>query len=351
MSKEALRVLIAHHRWWFPTAMSGADFANQEFARKLKVQGVEVRVHGIVPPGVGSSRITSRRYTAEGIPVCLVTSDFIKRLRKEIEEFKPHVIFTTCPEPNCGPDDITRMVETCTGKGLPVVLYVHDIESTLPMYEAVKDQLAAVVTNSHYMADKIYSLWSKKCDVVYPVPDWSSADTPPEEDGQFITFFNPSPDKGLGIAHTLVTKRFPKKPFLFVEGFIDPEAHGIALVRSGNLVHARRSPDVASIYSMSRTVIIPSQWQEPFGRIALESMYYGIPVIASKTGGLPESVGAGGILIEDYANVDRWVEAIELLEEDSQRCAIIENGLEHVKRFSLDEEISNLRAVFLRVIG
>ena len=34
--------------------------------------------------------------------------------------------------------------------------------------------------------------------------------------------------------------------------------------------------------------------------------------------GLPESVGDGGILIEDYANVEPWVEAIEALDDDPE---------------------------------
>lgn len=37
-------------------------------------------------------------------------------------------------------------------------------------------------------------------------------------------------------------------------------------------------------------VIVPSRWQEPFGRVALESLMIGIPVIVTNKGGLPEIV-------------------------------------------------------------
>lgn len=37
-------------------------------------------------------------------------------------------------------------------------------------------------------------------------------------------------------------------------------------------------------------LIVPSQWNEPFGRVVIEANSYGIPVIASNKGGIPEIV-------------------------------------------------------------
>jgi glycosyltransferase involved in cell wall biosynthesis len=348
MRKSSLKVLIAQHRWWYPTAVNGADLANHEFARKLMERGVEVRVHGIAASGQ-NGRTESREYQSKGVPVCLVSSDFLNRLRAEIKRFQPDVVFTSCPEPNCGRDDITRMIDVLRQARLPVVLYVHELADTLPLFEAVKDQLAAVVTNSHFMAAKIESLWSIKSEVVYPVPDLGPYGAS-RSSGPFITYFNPSDRKGLVVAEPLVSGRFKDRPFLFVEGFMDPEEHGIALSRSGNLVRARRSPDVATIYVMTRTVIIPSQWEEPFGRVAVEAMYSGIPVIASQTGGLVESVGEGGILIESFSEVDPWAEAIERLDDSVERRRVIRAGREYVKRFSLDREVDKLMEILEGVV-
>lgn len=343
MAGSRLRVLFAHHRWWYPTAVSGADVANHEFARGLRKRGVEVRVHGIVAPET-EGRARQADYVADGVPVCLVTSDFTSSLARVIGEFKPNVVVTSCPEPSSGADDIGRMVETLRRFDQPVVLYVHDIGATLPLFEGVRDRLSRVITNSEFMAGRVGELWATECDVVYPVPDLDAVYAG-GAGGPFITFFNPLPHKGLSVAHTLVTRRFTDRPFLFVEGFIDPEAHGIALTRSGNLVHARRSPDVATIYLMTRTLIVPSQWEEPFGRVAIEALYNRVPVIASRTGGLVESVGDGGILIDDFANVDRWAEAIETLDDPQTRGELIEAGAAHAERFSLDNEVDKLIAL------
>jgi glycosyltransferase involved in cell wall biosynthesis len=347
MKKSGLKVLIAQHRWWFPSVVSGADLANHEFARKLIKRGVQVRVHGIAPPGL-STRMQSRQYFARGVPVCLVKSDFLQRLRDEIRTFKPDVVFTSCPEPNCGQDDMTRMVDVITSFDIPVVLYVHDIEGTLPLFAEAKNQLAKVVTNSRFMAKRIAELWSRDAEVVYPVPDLKKYDKS-SSTGRFITFFNPSHFKGLKIANTLATERFKERPFLFVEGFIDPDGHGIFLSRSGNLVHARRSPDVATIYVMTQTVIIPSQWEEPFGRIAVEAMHTGIPVIASRTGGLEESVGEGGLLVDDFTNVDAWASAIERLDDPKERKQVVKAGKQHVKQFSLSREVDKLIEILEQV--
>ena len=35
-------------------------------------------------------------------------------------------------------------------------------------------------------------------------------------------------------------------------------------------------------------VVLPASWQEPFGRVVIEAMSAGLPVIASRVGGIPE---------------------------------------------------------------
>jgi glycogen(starch) synthase len=46
-------------------------------------------------------------------------------------------------------------------------------------------------------------------------------------------------------------------------------------------------------------VCVPSVWEEPFGVVAVEAQMNGVPVIASRCGGLPEIVSpdSGGILV------------------------------------------------------
>jgi glycosyltransferase involved in cell wall biosynthesis len=46
--------------------------------------------------------------------------------------------------------------------------------------------------------------------------------------------------------------------------------------------------DVAALFSATDVAAVPSVWSEPFGRVAIESMACETPVVASRTGGIPE---------------------------------------------------------------
>lgn len=68
-------------------------------------------------------------------------------------------------------------------------------------------------------------------------------------------------------------------------------------------------------------IIIPSIWQEPFGLVAAEAMSYGICIIASKVGGIPEIIKDNGILIENINkknlqnNLLRVIQNVKLRED------------------------------------
>ena len=63
----------------------------------------------------------------------------------------------------------------------------------------------------------------------------------------------------------------------------------------------------------------PSQttgrWREQFGRMLIEAMAGGVPVIASRSGEIPHVVSDTGLLV-DEADVARWTEAIDRLVGD-----------------------------------
>ena len=54
--------------------------------------------------------------------------------------------------------------------------------------------------------------------------------------------------------------------------------------------------DMRSVYRDTKVLLVPSQWLETWGRVATEAQFSGIPVLASRSGALPEAVGPGGIL-------------------------------------------------------
>ena len=60
----------------------------------------------------------------------------------------------------------------------------------------------------------------------------------------------------------------------------------------------------------------PSQttrrWREQFGRMLIEAMACGVPVVASRSGEIPHVVGDAGLLV-DEADVALWTAAIDRL--------------------------------------
>ncbi|NJR65281.1 MAG: glycosyltransferase family 4 protein [Leptolyngbyaceae cyanobacterium CRU_2_3] len=49
------------------------------------------------------------------------------------------------------------------------------------------------------------------------------------------------------------------------------------------------------VYQASNVVVVPSIWSEPLGRTLLEAMACGVPVVASRVGGIPE------VLVDEFA--------------------------------------------------
>jgi len=89
-------------------------------------------------------------------------------------------------------------------------------------------------------------------------------------------------------------------------------------------------------------ILVPSLWQESFGRVAAEAVMNGIPVIASDRGALPEVLVAAGRVLPIPARhtpssrlaptadeLAPWVEAIERywadpLERDAERARCLD---------------------------
>ena len=80
-------------------------------------------------------------------------------------------------------------------------------------------------------------------------------------------------------------------------------------------------------------VLVPSL-HEGFGRVALEAMALGTPVIASDRGALPEVVGDGGRLL-DPMDPEGWIRTIrEVVDSEAVRRGLVEAGHRQALRFS-----------------
>ena len=50
-------------------------------------------------------------------------------------------------------------------------------------------------------------------------------------------------------------------------------------------------PKPADYFALTRLLLVPSVWEEPFGRVAAEAMINGVPALVGNRGALPQVVG------------------------------------------------------------
>jgi glycosyltransferase involved in cell wall biosynthesis len=112
--------------------------------------------------------------------------------------------------------------------------------------------------------------------------------------------------------------------------------------------HVSRS-EVSAILSASRAVIVPSQWEETFGMVAVEAMAAGTAPVASGHGAFPELItqGSDGALFPP-TDVDALVEILADIDDHPRRWDEYgRRGLETYRsRFTPDASISRLLEIY-----
>jgi len=109
--------------------------------------------------------------------------------------------------------------------------------------------------------------------------------------------------------------------------------------------------DVAPFLQAADLLLLPSA-SESFGLVALEAMASQVPVVASRTGGLPEVVadGRAGYLLPPGAVDAMAARAVDLLTDDQlhRRCGSA--GREQAKNFSCEMVVPRFEAFYQRVL-
>jgi glycosyltransferase involved in cell wall biosynthesis len=106
-----------------------------------------------------------------------------------------------------------------------------------------------------------------------------------------------------------------------------------------------RRRDVPKLLGSSTISVVPSRWAEAFGLTVVEAMVAQVPLIAARTGGIPELVedGKTGILVNPGA-VDQLTNALARLLEAPASASEMAARANHIARdrFSLERAAENL---------
>jgi glycosyltransferase involved in cell wall biosynthesis len=292
-SKTPIRIL-AYVKKYLPETKAGAEIMMHQVLLDLKSRGHEVRVvTDIAAPT-----------SINGIDIIPTSSNFNKNLTWS------EIVFTQLDYTK----DAMQIVHP-TKK--PLVVFLHN-DFHASQHKVNSKTCKMVVANSEWVSKTSKDLVNTI--ILHPPTDPSKYSG---KRGDAITLINMCSDKG-GEMFWQLARIFPDKKFIGVKGgYGDQVGYEHTLP---NVTIYDKTDDIQSIYSKSGIVIMPSTY-ESWGRVAVEAMSYGIPVIGSPTPGLKESLGNAGTYVSPK-DVVGYVEAIRNLENKSTYNELSNAGIE-----------------------
>lgn len=171
---------------------------------------------------------------------------------------------------------------------------------------AIRD--ATITANSAYMARRTRECLGIAAEVLYPVVDVEPMRhilATGRREPRWIVFVGDNNYKGLPLVLSLA-RQLPELPFRIFSRFVSAER------QEGNILWSPWQTEVWRVYEAARLVIVPSQWEEAYGRVAREAHLLNLPLLVSDVGGLPESVDHDpGSLVSDFRSPKAWRQAIK----------------------------------------
>lgn len=221
---------------------------------------------------------------------------------------------------------------------------------------ALYRSMTGFVTPSRFLGD--YLVASSGLDLRYTVvhprikPLDPSQERVREPARGFVTMINANRIKGLPVFLELA-RRLPDVPFAVVAtwGALGRDEQR-ALESLPNVQALKPTSPVDPIYDMTRVLLVPSLWEDPFPRVVNEAMLRGIPVIASDRGGIPEAKHGVPYVVPvtpyaraaDYdgpapaQNVEPWLAALTALLDDPAHYAEISDASRRAARAFVDSQ-------------
>lgn len=201
-----------------------------------------------------------------------------------------------------------------------------------------------VVADSEFTAERYHDAMAVDPAVVYEFVDGEVQDDPPQ--GEKIAHVTPTRAKGIDVTLD-VAECMSDEAFVVVGN--EPAAEIRARMSDlPNVEYAGYVADVGEVYRKAKVVLMPSTWDEPFGRVPVEAGLYGTPTLCSGNGGLPESAGVSEFIVESN-EASEYVERIETVDADYQRFRRL--ARENAEAKLADEQVDLLKSIVKQEVG
>lgn len=221
---------------------------------------------------------------------------------------RPHVIV-------CHLENTSRAAVLGKMYRIPVVQILHNTMAET-LASTLHHTFALLVCNTEWLRREYEEHWAESGITNRPMPRMVTVHPPVDPDdyttkpGTHVTLVNMFAPKGAHVFYA-VAERLPQYKFLAVQG-----AYGLQVIRRDlpNVTIIDHVPSTKMrelVYARTKIVLMPSDY-ESYGRVAVEAMCSGIPVIAHPTPGLRESLGEAGVFA-DRNDIDKWTAEVRRL--------------------------------------
>jgi glycosyltransferase involved in cell wall biosynthesis len=299
-----MRLLFATTFGHLPELVGGLQTTTDELAHALQRRGIEVAVLCATLEPVSAAPRSDRVCAYQTVRV----ADPVGALPAVAAALQPDAIVV-----QTGPS-LTKLMVAALDSGLPTAVYLHNVEHAELGGTLLPDPIILYLANSRFTAARWRAAFGIDSHVVPPYvePDLYLTDTTRER----ILFINPTMQKGVELFFRIAAAR-PALPFAAVESWtLDSTWRRFCAERAarlGNIDWLLPTRDMRALYGRARLLLMPSLWEESYGRSVVEVQLSGIPVLASTRGNLIDTVGAGGITVDLHAPLDDWLVALDIL--------------------------------------
>jgi len=223
------------------------------------------------------------------------TRQYLEVLEELLAGFAPDLVFTYGSHP------VTLLIlRRARRRGIRTLLTLRNHGYIDPDWFADVDH---VLTTSPYLTETYRNQMGLYSTGIASPIDWAEVEAP-EADRELVTFVNPSLHKGAALFARVVevlTERRPDIRFLVVRSSTGDEVFArLPQLAPSAFRSVLSGPPVvrpAAFFALTRVLLVPSVFEEPFGRVAAEALINGIPPLVSDRGGLPQTVGEGGLVL------------------------------------------------------
>lgn len=195
----------------------------------------------------------------------------------------------------------------------PIVHLLHN-DRQLQFHRVQPGPDVLLVPNSVWIDETIAATYTQRviCRPPVRIEDYDTREAGLERDA--VVLVNMTGPKGADTFYRMAAA-LPDRPFVGVCG-----AYGVQNLRPAarhrNVEIVRHTAAIQEVYARARVVIMPSSY-ESWGRVAVEAMASGVPVIAHPTPGLLECLGDAGIF-EQRADTAAWVRHVRRLGDPAE---------------------------------